>query len=201
MPDYPFPADPDEVLLTERLRLEPVRAELAPLLFDLWQDPDIYRYVPEDPPVSVDWLTERYRRLETRQSADGGEAWLQWAVRLAAEPTYVGRVEATVRPGRAFLAWMLGASWWRLGLGTEAVTRVLTHLAGPWAVADAYAEVDERNTASLGLAARLGFVEVERVEDADFFKGTTSHERHLHRSLAGLAPSVGPGARAAGYGG
>lgn len=201
MPDYPFPADPDEVLLTERLRLEPVRAELAPLLFDLWQDPDVYRFVPEEPPESVGWLTERYRKLETRQSAHGDEAWLQWAVRLAAEPEYVGRVEATVRPGRAVLAWLLGSAWWRRGLGTEAVSRVLSHLAGPWGVTEAYVEIDERNAASLGLAARLGFVEVARVEDADFFKGTTSHERHLSRSLLDLAPSVGLEARRPGYGG
>lgn len=198
MPDYPFPTDPDEVLLTERLRLEPVRGDLAPLLFDLWQDPDVYRYVPEEPPVSVAWLTERYRLLETRQSADGAEAWLQWAVRLAAEKTYVGRVEATVRPGPAVLAWLLGSPWWGRGLASEAVTRVLTQLAGPWGVTEAYVEIDERNASSLGLAARLGFAEVARVEDADFFKGSTSHERHLCRSLADLAPTVAP---VAGYGG
>ena len=100
MPDYPFPTDPDEVLLTERLRLEPVTAAHAPMLFDLWQDAAVYRFVPEDPPVSLDWLTERYRKLETRQSGDGSQAWLQWAVLWTAEPTYVGVVEATVEAGR-----------------------------------------------------------------------------------------------------
>ena len=201
MPQYPFPTDPEAVLVTDRLRLEPVRADLAPVVFELWEDASIYRYVPEEPPPSVEWLTERYRRLETRQSTAGDQAWVQWAVRLAAEPTYVGRVEATVEAGRpAVLAWMFGPAFWRQGFGTEATTRVLEHLATAWGVTEAYVEIDERNVASLALAGRLGFVEQRRVEDADFFKGTTSHERHLGRSLVDLASPAGDG-RPAGYGG
>ncbi len=90
------------MLLTERLRLEPVRAAHAPLLFDLWQDAAVFRYVPEDPPPSLEWLTERYRRLETRQSADGrpGLAAVGGASSTA-EPAYVGVVEATVEVGPA----------------------------------------------------------------------------------------------------
>jgi ribosomal-protein-alanine N-acetyltransferase len=192
VPAYAFPSDPDEVLLTERLRLEPIRADHAPLLFELWQEAAIYAYVPEEPPVSLAWLTERYRKLETRQSAAGDQAWLQWAVRLrdaSTTPTYVGRVEATVEPSRpTALAWMLGSPWWREGVGTEAVTKVMDHLAVAWGVTRVSVEIDERNTASLALASRLGYVEFARVPDADFFKGTTSHERHLARSLASARP-------------
>ncbi|HYN75791.1 MAG TPA: GNAT family N-acetyltransferase [Candidatus Limnocylindria bacterium] len=192
MPGYPFPTDPDEVLLTERLRLEPIVAAHAPLLFDLWQDPAVFRYVPQDPPESLAWLSERYRKLETRQPPEGDEAWLQWAVRFSAEPTYVGVVEATVVPhGASPVAWMFGSAWWRQGLASEAMTRVLAQLADAWGVADVYVEIDERNVPSLALAHRLGFEEFARVEDADHFKGETSHERHLRRQLA---PSdvVGP---------
>ena len=84
---------------------------------------------------------------------------------------------------------MLGSAWWGQGIGTEAMTRVLDHLGGPWGVAETYVEIDERNVASLALARRLGFVEVARTEDADFFKGSTSHERRLTRVL-GPGPGV-----------
>ncbi len=192
MPDYAFPTDPDEVLFTQRLRLEPMCADHAPVLFDLWQEAEIYAYVPEDPPVSLEWLTERYRKLETRQSAAGDQAWLQWAVRLRRDstpPTYIGRIEATVEPSEpTVLAWMLGSTWWRQGFATEAMTLVMDQLALAWGVTRAYVEIDERNAASLALASRLGFEEFARIEDADFFKGTTSHERHLARSLAGGGP-------------
>ncbi len=61
-------------------------------------------------------------------------------------------------------------------------------------------EIDERNVASLALAHRLGFEEFARVEDADHFKGETSHERHLRRQLvpSAVGDSAGRGDAAEG---
>jgi [ribosomal protein S5]-alanine N-acetyltransferase len=201
VPGHPFPTDPDEVLLTERLRLEPIGTAHAPPLFDLWQDPSVHRYVPQDPPASLASLTERYRKLQTRRSPEGDEAWLQWAVALVGEPTYVGAVEATIRPeGPSPLAWMFGSAWWGQGLATEAMTRVMAHLADAWGARDVLVEIDERNVASLALAHRLGFEQFARVEDADDFKGETSHERHLRRKLvpSAVRDSAGRGDAAEG---
>ncbi len=44
--------DPEEVLETPRLLLEPLRAEHAGALFPLFRDARLYEFVPQDPPVS-----------------------------------------------------------------------------------------------------------------------------------------------------
>ena len=177
--------DTEQVLLTGRLALEPLAARHASLLWPLWQDPGVFRYIPDDPPLSLEWLEQRYRRLESRSSADGSEAWLQWALRRQADGAWIGRVEATVRADRpSAVAWLLGSAHWRAGYATEAMTRVLDHLRDDFGVASVVVQVDERNRASLELARRLGFEPLRRVPDADWFKGETSHELHLRLDLA-----------------
>ena len=81
-------------LVTRRLVLEPQLAEHAEAMYALLQDPAIYRYENE-PPHSVDGLRERFRRLESRASADGSEHWLNWVVRLR-DAELTGYVQATV---------------------------------------------------------------------------------------------------------
>ncbi|HSC98176.1 MAG TPA: GNAT family N-acetyltransferase, partial [Casimicrobiaceae bacterium] len=67
-------------------------------MFTLLQDPALYRYENEAPP-SLEWLEERFRRLETRRSADGNEQWLNWVVRLRGS-SLIGFVQATLRKDR-----------------------------------------------------------------------------------------------------
>ena len=104
--------EPEAVLETERLCLEPLLRSHAAILFPLLQDERIYRYIPQDPPISVAALEERYHRLENRLSPTGDEAWLNWAVaangRLAGEKDprnrakrRVQRVAVTLRSKRA----------------------------------------------------------------------------------------------------
>ena len=58
---------------TERLRLEPLRESHAAELFEIFSDPAMYRFVPQDPPESLVKLEARYRFLESRRSPDGEE--------------------------------------------------------------------------------------------------------------------------------
>src|SRR5882672_11356745 len=82
-------------LATSRLLLEPLTAGHAEALFALLSDAALYTYLPGEPPVSVEALRERYRRLEARRSPDGSELWLNWVGRQH-NGAYVGLVEATV---------------------------------------------------------------------------------------------------------
>ena len=168
--------EPEAVLETERLCLEPLLRSHAAILFPLLQDERIYRYIPQDPPISVAALEERYHRLESRLSPTGDEAWLNWAVRLKASAVYTGRVEASVTHGTAQLAYEFCPRFWGQGYATEACRRVLWLLFDGYGVSTVLADVDTRNIASIRLLERLGFKRVAHRAAADFFKGTVSDE-------------------------
>lgn len=185
-PRFPFPRglDPDAPLHSARLTLEPIQAAHASEMFGLWQDRDIYTFVPEEPPPTLAWLTQRYDKLTSRQSPIGDEAWLQWALRRKEDRVLIGRVEASVRlDAKAQLAWLLGTSYTGQGYAREAVRRMLDHLRDDYAVREVDVEIDTRNLRSLRLAEALGFTRVNLVVGADHFKGATSDEWRLRLAL------------------
>jgi GrpB-like predicted nucleotidyltransferase (UPF0157 family) len=55
------------------LVLEPILPEHAGALFAELQAPELYAFIPHDPPGSAEALAERYRRWAARQSPDGKE--------------------------------------------------------------------------------------------------------------------------------
>ncbi len=59
---------------TERLRREPVTASHASAMFEVLADERIYRYLPSDPPESVEALRKRYEFLSSGRSPDGHPA-------------------------------------------------------------------------------------------------------------------------------
>jgi RimJ/RimL family protein N-acetyltransferase len=167
----------EAVLRTARLRLEPLRVEHARELFPIYQDPRIFRFIPHDPPVSLEALEARCRVLEGRVSKDGREVWLNWAVRLEETQRVLGRIEATVREeATAGLAYELSPLFWGAGYATEACSRVLDLLFEAYAVDEVDALVDTRNESSIRLLERLGFTRTGRRDRADFFKGGFSDE-------------------------
>jgi ribosomal-protein-alanine N-acetyltransferase len=100
------------------LRLEPLVAADADAMFALLSDRDLYRYIDEAPPDDVDKLRARYARLESRASADGRQAWLNWIVRTQPGGAPLGFVQATVLgDGSAWVAYLLGRA--HQGRGVE----------------------------------------------------------------------------------
>ncbi len=162
-------------LETPRLTLEPLSSEHAPLLLVALSDPQIYQFIPQEPPLDLDKLRERYRKLETRSSEDGTKAWLNWAIRY--ELTYLGRVEASVQLESRIssIAYLLSPEFWGRRFALEAVKAVVNHLEQR-GVREVKAWVDSRNAASMKLLERLGFVQHEWLPAADHFKGHSSDE-------------------------
>jgi RimJ/RimL family protein N-acetyltransferase len=143
-------------LSTRRLLLEPQVAAHAARMFTLLQDPAIYRYENEAPP-SLEWLEERFRRLETRRSADGNEQWLNWVVRLRGS-SLIGFVQATLRQDRsAAIAYVFGSAHWGRGYASEAVSAMLDELLAYYGVTSFAAVLKRDNLRSVRLLDRLGF--------------------------------------------
>ncbi len=169
--------EPETLLQTPRLVLEPLQIAHALALYEPLQAALIYDYIPETPPASVEVLATRYQRLSSRKSPDEQEAWLNWAMRERKEDRYVGLLQATVSPdATAYLAYIVFPAFWRRGYAKEGCGRILDLLFGVYQVHTISAEIDTRNTASIHLIESLGFQRVATTLNADFFKGATSHE-------------------------
>jgi ribosomal-protein-alanine N-acetyltransferase len=164
-------------LETERLILEPLSRQHAAHLFPVLSDARIYQFIPQEPPVSVLALEDRYGRLESRVSPSGQELWLNWAIFLKEQNAYLGTVQATVFDyRRSWLAYELSPAFWGHGYATEACAKVIEALFTDYNVAEIGAEVDTRNEASYKLLERLSFRRIKTSERADFFKGKFSDE-------------------------
>jgi [ribosomal protein S5]-alanine N-acetyltransferase len=139
------------------LRLEPQVAAHAEEMFLVLSDPAIYEY-ENAPPASIEWLRERFTKLETRQSPDGSQQWLNWVVRL---PTceLIGYVQATVHAdGRAAIAYELAGRYWGRGLARQAVQAMIRELAGTYGVRRLSAVLRRENIRSFRFLERLGFI-------------------------------------------
>ena len=172
--------DIEASLFTRRLSLEPLRSEHAALLYTALQDPRLYTYIPDDPPMSLEALQDRYRRWERRASPDGRELWLNWAARLRERSEWIGTFQATITENRqALLAYMIFSPYQRQGLAREECQRVIEHLVDEYGVRVVAAEIDTRNAGSIALVRSLGFRLVSTTYEADAFKGAVSDEHRF----------------------
>jgi RimJ/RimL family protein N-acetyltransferase len=148
------------------VRLEPQIEAHAEAMFDVLTDPAIYEHENEPPP-SREWLRTRFRRLESRRSADGTEQWLNWVIRLPSGEL-AGFVQATVHAsGRADIAYVLNSQHWGRGLATAAVRLMVAELAANHDVTKLVATLKRTNLRSLRLLERMGFRPASQVEHGD----------------------------------
>ena len=140
----------------DRLILEPQRSCHADEMFVVLSDPAIYAY-ENQPPVSVEWLCDRFTRLESRQSPDGEEQWLNWVIRRH-EQGLIGFVQASVVSHEtAEIGYVLSSAYWGQGLAREAIEAMMSELKTQYRIRQFRAVLSIRNERSLRLLKRLGF--------------------------------------------
>ena len=144
------------IIRTNRLTLEPQVAAHAEEMFGVLGDPAIYEYENE-PPASLEWLRQRYTKLESRRSPGGKEQWLNWVIRLPSSGL-IGYVQATVFDNsNAAIAYVLSSTFWGQGFATEAVDAMIGELVAHYSVQSLSAVLKRENLRSLRLLERLGF--------------------------------------------
>ena len=149
---------PMRTLAADGLVLEPLVAADADAMFALLSDPALYRWIDEAPPRNVAQLRARYARLESRASADGRQAWLNWIVREREGGPPLGFVQATVlEDGSAWIAYLLGSAHRGRGAATRATAAMLAHLEAEHGAHRLLANVEAENGASIRVLERLGF--------------------------------------------
>lgn len=150
-------------LSAPHLTLEPLVAEHAAGLYEALIDPAIYEFEGEPPP-SLERLRAGLARREARRTPDG-RTILDWAIRVQGGQL-AGYVQATLNvDNSAYVSYELSSAFWRQGIGSSAVARMLRELQESYAVSKYVAVLKAANYRSLGLLRKLGF-EPGTFEDA-----------------------------------
>jgi RimJ/RimL family protein N-acetyltransferase len=148
-------------------QLEPQTAAHAPEMYSVLADPAIYEFENE-PPRSLEQLSIRFAKLETRASPDGTEQWLNWVIRLP-DGQLAGYVQATVlSTGLAFVAYELNSQHWRKGIGSSAVRAMMAELSASYGVHTFIAVLKARNFRSEALLRHLGFAHGNATQQATY---------------------------------
>ena len=162
---------------SQRLSMVLITKEHASLLLPLLQHPDLYTFLPQDPP-SLDKLEQQYAFWEQRKSPDNSEYWLNWVIFLTDSQRAIGTLQAGIElaTSQASIAYLIGTAFQRQGFATEATSALIDHLHQQYQVSSIKAWIDTRNTASIRLVKKLGMRQVEFIAQADHFKGQVSDE-------------------------
>jgi len=157
-----------QVLVTPRLKLEPLVTAHADALYPILVDPRQFEFLDYGAPDSLEALREGYRKLESRRSPDGRELWLNWALLPRdGDAGAIGFVQATVlEDRRAWVAYQVATARWGRGLATEATGSMVEHLIARHGVERCMATVDRRNERSWRVLEGLGFVRAHALQAA-----------------------------------
>jgi [ribosomal protein S5]-alanine N-acetyltransferase len=153
-----------DTLELKRLTLQPVSADDADFLIAHWSDPMIRRFLfdatPAMPDDIVAAITESIRGFATA-------GYGLWLIRPEADCPAVGAVG--LRPledlGLEILYSLASASRGN-GYATEAAGGVIDYALGGLGLTEVFAEVDDANTASAAVIARLGMTPIATIRGA-----------------------------------
>jgi RimJ/RimL family protein N-acetyltransferase len=141
-------------------------------MFPILTDKDIYTFLPEQPPASLEALQNRYAFLSNRISPDGTEHWLNWIIFESVSGEAVGFIQSTVRAESCSFAYVLNPFHWDRGFASEAAAAVLEHLFNVYELMGVTAEINPNNERSIKLAIKLGFTfeRHDNIEGDDIYK-------------------------------
>ncbi len=172
---------------TQRLVLEPLEQGHAALLYPLLQSRDLYCFLEEDPPESLEGLQKRYEFLSKGLSPDGKQVWLNWVPRDKDLGQCLGYFQATIEGGSAWLAYSVFKPFQRRQFAKEGVRGMMAFIKERYPAVKAFViEMDTRNWPSVRLALSLGFGWVATNNRVTCFKGFESHEFRFECCAANL---------------
>ncbi len=162
--------------MDEGVTIRPLKVEDAAAMVGVLGSTELYRYIGGEPPTQ-EQLSKLYARQTVGLSPDGSQQWLNWVV-LDEGGTPVGYVQAS-RPlhvTTAEIAWVIGVPWQGRGYATRAVALMLEELASQ-GVDEVVADIHPANTASEGVARRVGMVATDQVIDGETRWTSRTHEQ------------------------
>jgi RimJ/RimL family protein N-acetyltransferase len=146
------------------LSLTPLRVEDAAAMAPVLGDERLHEFIGGRPPTAAE-LRERYEALAAG-SPESAVTWLNWIVRLRADETPIGTVQATLSDGNAAIAWVIGTEWQNQGFASEAARALVDWLLEHRA-RTIEAHVHPDHFASARVAARAGLALTDEVVDGE----------------------------------
>lgn len=146
------------VLTTDRLVLRELRTEDAPALFAMRSDPIAMALVRRHLATTIEDAHALIAKIQGIQAANDGA---QWAITLKTDDTFIGLVglwRIMKEHHRAELGYSLARAQWGQGIITEAIPPVLDHGFRVFGCHSVEAITDPRNTASMRVLEKNGFV-------------------------------------------
>jgi RimJ/RimL family protein N-acetyltransferase len=157
----------------EALSIEPLHERHAAEMLEALQDPRLYPFIPEKPPLTLGRLEAGFRDFCTGPPAGSGEVWLNWVIRDRASGTCIGTLQATqFASGELWVGYKVMPPWWGRGVGTSGMHWLLGELQLRFPGVAVLASVDTRNLASVRVLEKCGF-ELLRREAAELHGETT----------------------------
>lgn len=143
----------------------------------------IYQWIALDKPPNLQWLRERWTRVESRMSTDGTEAWPVWAVTTRTDGALVGQVDAVVDADRVCtnLGYYLFPNFWGRGFATEAVQAATNHLLRQ-GIHRLVATVTVGNQASAQVLKKASFSFNRIIPDNDTLRGVLFDDEEYIRT-------------------
>jgi [ribosomal protein S5]-alanine N-acetyltransferase len=141
---------------TERLLLRRPHMDDLDAMFEIMSNPAAMRYWSTLPHASRE-VTRPWLQKKIDHTAAGGEDYL-----IEFDGRVIGEVGAGRLPDFGF---MIHPDFWGQGFATEASAAFISHAFANTATTELQADVDPRNTASLAVLRKLGFIETGRASN------------------------------------
>jgi RimJ/RimL family protein N-acetyltransferase len=159
-----------QVVVTARLRLEPLHAGHAAEAVTVFDDIRLHEWIG-GVPASLDELAAQYRRQSVGHSPDGKNGWLNWILRRLSDDQLIGTVQATLyRPEphqlKAELAWVIGTEYQNKGYGREGALAMSGWLK-VHGVTGLAAHIHPGHDASTVIARTLGLAATDIMHDGE----------------------------------
>ncbi len=167
-----------EHLTSPRLVLRRFRADDIDAFVRYRADPAVARFQSWENFSEADG--QEFFAAVNRQHPDKPGEWFQFAIELTATGAMIGDCALHAlagNPREVEIGVTLAPSFHGRGYATEAVGRLLDYVFGPLAKERAMAITDERNTASIAVLERLGFVRDPAPREPVIFKGEPCDEQ------------------------
>jgi RimJ/RimL family protein N-acetyltransferase len=158
---------PGAEIPADRILLTPLTVGDAGEMVAVLGGAELYRFTGGAPP-SVTELRDRYRRQVAGGSADGLQEWRNWVVRLQADGTAIGYVQATIddNGNRAEIAWVIGLAWQGQGFASAAA-RALVGWLTRRGIQRIQAHIHPEHEASAAVARAAGLLPADVIEDGE----------------------------------